>query len=297
MSTLTSRFMVRAITLLASFVSSAGAFSASCLLTTLLLPPASFAARTDAASVELTAEMTIVPDVPLDSCSEMLTPLGGETPRVASGFAARLLPFPGQGRMFGVIPNYRAAQYQENYKPLTPKEKFEIARKDSFDWPNFPLLAGYALQAQVASGGFRNNGGVPGFFQFYGRAFGDQIVGAYITEALLPSLLHEDPRFFRLGTGSFLHRAAHAASSIVMTPTPSGHMQFNLSEVVGNMGVVAITTAYYPASQSAPEAAERWGMALGNDLISNILTEFWPDVRRRVVPRLLLGITHHPQAK
>ena len=280
--------MVRLISLLYSPVS---------LLAALILCPAVFAARADTASVEFSPEMTLVPDVPLDSCSEMPAPFISETPTGPTGFIARLLPFPGQGRMFGVIPNYRAAQYQENYKPLTTKQKFEIARKDSFDWPNFPLLAGYALQAQVASGGFKNNGGVPGFFQFYGRAFGDQIIGAYITEAMLPSLLHEDPRFFRLGTGSLLHRAVHAASSIVLTPAENGHLQFNFSEVAGNMGVVALTSFYYPQSQAASEALERWGMALGNDMISNMLTEFWPDVRRRVLPRLLSVVSHHPQAK
>lgn len=263
-----------------------------CLWATLSWCPAAFAARAETASVELSTEMTLVPDAPLDACSEMPAPLMAEAAVGPAGFTARLFPFPGQGRMFGVIPNYRAAQYQENYQPLTPKQKFEIARKDSFDWPNFPLLAGYALQAQVASGGFKNNGGVPGFFQFYGRAFGDQIIGAYITEAMLPSLLHEDPRFFRLGTGSLLHRAAHAATSIVVTLTENGRKRFNFSEVAGNAGVVAITTFYYPQSQAAPEALERWGMALGNDLISNMLTEFWPDVRRRVLPRLLATVGH-----
>lgn len=265
-------------------------YFAVCLVAAVSLSAGAFAARADTASFESAAEMTLVPEAPLDSCSE-LTALVVDTPSVPASFTARLQPFPGQGRMFGVIPNHRAAQYQENYQPLTSREKFEIARKDSFDWPNFPLLAGYALQAQVASGGFKNNGGVVGFTQFYGRAFGDQIIGAYVTEAILPSLLHEDPRFFRLGTGSFLHRAGHAASSIVVTQTESGHLRFNFSEVVGNMGVVALTTAYYPASQSAPEAAERWGMALGNDLISNLLTEFWPDVRRRMVPRALSVIS------
>jgi len=56
----------------------------------------------------------------------------------------------------------------------------------------------------------------------------------------------------------------------------------NTAEVVGNMGVVAVTTLYYPDSQSASEAAERYAMALGNDAISNLLTEFWPDIKRRL---------------
>ena len=67
-----------------------------------------------------------------------------ENPQPASDFVSK--------RLFGVIPNYRADQTEELYKPITIAEKYKIARNDSFDWPNFPLLAGYALEAQVASG-------------------------------------------------------------------------------------------------------------------------------------------------
>jgi len=185
-------------------------------------------------------------------------------------------------RLFGVIPNYRADQAQAVYKPLTTHEKFLIARSDSFDWPNYFLLAGYALQSQIASGGFKHNGGIEGFGEFYARGMADQVIGSYITEAIMPSLLHEDPRFFRLGIGSIWHRTYYAASRILVTRLDNGGVGVNIAEVVGNMGVVAMTTLYYPASQSASEAAERYGMALGNDAISNLLTEFWPDIKRRL---------------
>jgi hypothetical protein len=61
-----------------------------------------------------------------------------------------------------------------------------------------------------------------------------------------------------------------------------GGTRFNISEVLGNMGVTAVSTFYYPDSQSAANALERYGLALGNDAISNLLTEFWPDLRRRL---------------
>jgi hypothetical protein len=191
-------------------------------------------------------------------------------------------PEPVSKRLFGIIPNYRADQFQTVYQPITTKEKYHIARSDSFDWPNYILLAGYALQSQVASGGFSHNGGVAGFGEFYARAVGDQIIGSYITEAILPSLLHEDPRYFRLGSGTFWHRVTYATSRIVITRKDNGSSGFNISEIVGNAGVVAVTTSYYPDSRSAGEAAERYGMALGNDAISNLLTEFWPDIKRHL---------------
>lgn len=185
-------------------------------------------------------------------------------------------------RLFGIIPNYRADQAQDTYKPLTTAQKYRIARSDSFDWPNYFLLAGFALQSQVAAGGFSHNGGFSGFTQYYGRAFGDQIIGSYFTEAILPSLLHEDPRFFRLGSGTFWHRASYAASRVLITRADSGKARLYVSELAGNAAVVAITSSYYPDSRSPSEAAERFGMALGNDAISNLMTEFWPDLKRRL---------------
>jgi hypothetical protein len=194
-------------------------------------------------------------------------------------------------RLFGVIPNYRADQLSPTYKPLTTAEKYKIAHDDSFDWPNFPLLVGYTLQAQVASGGFKHNGGLTGFGEFYARGAGDQVIGSYLTEAILPGALHEDPRFFRIGTGTFFHRIYYAASRVIVTRKDDGHTGFYISEVIGNMGVVAVTSLYYPASQTAARGAERYAMQLGNDAVSNILTEFWPDIKHRLrfVQRYLLA--------
>lgn len=185
-------------------------------------------------------------------------------------------------RLFGVIPNYKADQFKAEYTPLSVREKFAIAHSDSFDWPNYFLLVGYALQSQVAEGGFSHNGGMNGFAAAYSRSVGDQIIGSYVTEAIMPSLFHEDPRFFRLGSGTVSHRAYNAVSRIFVTRRDDGRSTFNISEVAGNAGVVALTTVYYPESRTAGEAFERFSMALGNDMISNLITEFWPDVRRHL---------------
>ena len=77
------------------------------------------------------------------------------------------------------------------------------------------------------------------------------------------------------------HRAYYATTRIFVTRLDNGGASANLAELVGNMGVIAVTTLYYPDSRSASEAAERYGIALGNDAISNLLTEVWPDINRR----------------
>jgi len=207
--------------------------------------------------------------------TEIAEPAVLETPQPASDPVSN----PVSKRLFGFIPNYRADQTLGSYQPLTPSQKFHIARNDSFDWPNYFLLAGYAFQSQLASGGFSHNGGVAGFAKFYARGLGDQIIGNYVTEAILPTLLHEDPRFFRLGSGTFLHRTFYATSRILVTRKDDGRTGFNFSEIAGNAGVVAATALYYPDSRSASEGVERYAMQLGNDAISNLLTEFWPDIK------------------
>lgn len=209
---------------------------------------------------------------------------GAETPEIAPLESTLPEPESVSNRLFGVIPNYRASETLETYKPLTKAEKYHIAFEDSFDWPNFFLLAGYAAQSQVAAGGFHHNGGMAGFGEYYARGFSDQIIGSYVTDAILPSLLHDDPRYFRLGTGTFWRRTYYAASRIFVTRRDNGTSRFNITEIAGNIGVDAITTWYYPDSQSASEGLERFGMQLGNDVISNILTEFWPDIKHRFRP-------------
>ena len=85
----------------------------------------------------------------------------------------------------------------------------------------------------MAAGGFSHNGGFTGFTQYYARAFGDQIIGSYLTEAILPSLLHEDPRFFRIGSGSLWHRVTYAASRVLITRADSGKARLYVSELAG----------------------------------------------------------------
>jgi hypothetical protein len=75
---------------------------------------------------------------------------------------------------------------------------------------------------------------------------------------------------------------SYASTRIIITRGDDGRNRVFLSELVGNAGVVAITTAYYPTSRSAGEAFERYSQQLGNDAITNVMTEFWPDIRRHL---------------
>src|SRR5258708_19481535 len=109
-----------------------------------------------------------------------------------------------------------------------------------------------------------------------------------MTEAVFPPLLHQDPRYFRRGTGSGWSRLGYAAAQIFWTHRDSGGMQFNYSEVIGNSTAVAISNAYYADNRTARDATSRLGMQLGVAMAANVLKEFWPDLEPK------LRRTHSP---
>jgi hypothetical protein len=184
-------------------------------------------------------------------------------------------------RLFGILPNYRAADALAVYKHPTVKEKFHIAYKNTFDWPTYFTNAAYALQNQAAQKGFGAFG--RNFGEYYARAWGDSIIGNYTTQAVLPTLLGEDPRYFRMGTGSNWKRTWHALSQIAITKGTNGKNRIHLSELGGNAGVVAVTNMYYPnQGHGLGPSTTRWSFMLMNDTISNLLNEFLPDLARKM---------------
>jgi len=105
-------------------------------------------------------------------------------------------------RIFGIIPNYRSYPSLKDAKPLTSGEKFKLAARDSFD-PGTFLLAGVFAGVNQATNATPSYGqGMAGYGRYYGSTYGDLMIGNFMTEGVYPSLLHQDPRYFRRGTGS-----------------------------------------------------------------------------------------------
>ena len=120
--------------------------------------------------------------------------------------------------------------------------------------------------------------GLPGIF---GASYGDLLIGNCMTEAVYPSILHQDPRYFRRGTGSGRTTFGYAISQIFRTHRDSGGTQFDYSEWLGNLTAVAISTAYYRNQRDAASAISKLGMQIGFDAMGNVLKEFWPDLQRK----------------
>jgi hypothetical protein len=190
-------------------------------------------------------------------------------------------PEPKDKRAFWIIPNYRTSPTLTNYDPLTPKEKFKIATDDSLDRGTFVLAAAFAGQGQLTNS-YRGFGqGLAGYGRYFGTAYADFVIGDYMTEAIFPTILHQDPRYFRRGAGGGWSRLGYAMGQIFWTHKDSGGTQFNFSEIVGNSAAVAISNAYYPSGHDAASAVTGLGTQVGIDMASNILKEFWPDLHRK----------------
>jgi hypothetical protein len=183
-------------------------------------------------------------------------------------------------RILGIIPNYRTSPSLQNYEPLTSREKFKIASEDAFDRGTVGLAALFGGEGQLTNSNRSFGQGAAGFGRYFGASYGDFVIGDYMTEAVFPTLLHQDPRYFRRGTGNRWSRLGYAMGQIFWTHRDSGGTQFNYSEVLGNSTAVAISTSYYANKRTASDAVSGLGTQLGVDMAANVLKEFWPDLQR-----------------
>ena len=188
-------------------------------------------------------------------------------------------------RIFGVMPNNRTTEASIPFTPITAGRKMTIAAKDSFDWPVYPTAAAFAALYQLEDQNPSFGQGMKGYAKRLGAAYGDQMIGNMMTEGIVPSLLHEDPRYFRLGEGGGWHRTKYALTRILVTRTDSNHNTFNVAEVGGNAMAVALSNAWYPDTRTASDNAEKLAIQLATDAFSNVMKEFWPDVKRHFLKK------------
>lgn len=184
-------------------------------------------------------------------------------------------------RILWIIPNYRTFPYPTHYTPISPKEKFKIAADDAFDRGTVVLAAMFAGEGQLTNSNPYLGQGAKGYASYFGTAYADFVIGDFMTEAIYPTIFHQDPRYFRLGTGGGWSRLRYAVGQIFWTHTDSGGQQFNYSEIVGNSTAVAISMAYYPDGRNVSSAVTELGTQIGVDMAANVVKEFWPDIRQR----------------
>jgi len=187
-------------------------------------------------------------------------------------------------RLFWTLPDFLTVK-NEKRPPMTVGQKFKVVARSSFDPVEFPwigFLAGIS-QAENSEPGYGQ--GFQGYAKRYGSMYGDSVIENFMVGAVLPSALHQDPRYYELGKGGFWHRTEYSVSRIWVTRSDSGKEEFNFSEI-GGSGIAALisTYSYHPqGDRNLPNVGSVWGTQVGLDTMTLVVKEFWPDIRRKLM--------------
>lgn len=182
-------------------------------------------------------------------------------------------------RILGIIPEFNTTGIS-NAEPLTAKQKFALAFKSTTDPFQFVFAAIDAGVSQADNGFPGYHQGVEGYAKRFGASYLDSFDGAILGNALLPSLLHEDPRYFRKGTGTFRQRLVYSMLSTVRARSDSGGWVPNYGNILGNIAAGGISNLYYPSSDRGADLTfERALTVSAEGAIGAFLYEFWPNVQ------------------
>lgn len=193
--------------------------------------------------------------------------------------------------MAGVVPNFNAVLGGKAL-PQTSGQKMRAAFRSAIDPYQFGLaliLSGYG-QATDSHSSIDPNGtrhgygqGWAGFGERYGANYVDQFNGTIIGNGVLPVLLHQDPRYYRMGTGSFRKRFLYSLSTTVVAHGDNGKREPNYSNVIGNLISGGISNLYYPRAEHGFGLTIEQGMEVtAEGSFGALLIEFYPDIRRHI---------------
>jgi hypothetical protein len=185
-----------------------------------------------------------------------------------------------QQRVFGFIPNFYTT-YDRDAVPLTAKLKFELAFKVSIDPVTF---AGTGFLAALNQADDYPNyvQGMKGYGQRFGAVYANDLTDIMVGGAILPSVLHQDPRYFYQGTGTTKSRLLHALSSPIICKGDNGRWQPNVSSLGGYLASGAIANTYYPPSNRGVGLVfNLFAVDLSANIANGVLQEF---VLRKFTP-------------
>ncbi len=166
--------------------------------------------------------------------------------------------------------------------PLSSAQKYQLFFKSATDpWPF--LLSAFSAGIDQAENSFPAYGqGMEGYGKRFGADYADYFTGNLLGNAVLASLLKEDPRYFQKGTGSATSRVLWAATSTVWCKRDNGSWGPNYANVMGNLMGAAVSNLYYPeADRTASGTIERGLSVTAEAIVGSEVIEFWPDIVRR----------------
>jgi hypothetical protein len=191
-------------------------------------------------------------------------------------------------RVLGVFPNFYAS-YVWNAAPLSTGQKFRLALKTTVDPISLAIPAVIAgiEQSQDSFSGYGQ--GVQGFSKRFGATSADSAISIMITDAILPTVLHQDPRYFYKGKGSVRSRAMYAVSTVFICKGDNGRWQPNYSNVLGNLASAGISNLYYPSTDRGGVhlTVDNWLIGTASGAVGALFQEF-------LVKRISHGVHAEP---
>lgn len=185
-----------------------------------------------------------------------------------------------QQRVLGVMASFNTTRNKDAL-PLSSGQKFQLFFKSSTDpWP-FGLAAVVAGIGQADDSYPAWGQGMGGYATRFGGAYADYFIGNFFGNAVLPSLWHEDPRYFQKGSGRAINRVLWAAASTVWCKRDNGTWGPNYANVTGNLVGAAIARTYYPANERTVSDTVTDGLTVSAEgIVGAEVIEFWPDMVR-----------------
>ncbi len=185
-------------------------------------------------------------------------------------------------RVFGVLPQFGVTN-QQDAPPLTSGQKFHLFARSAFD-PATIVIEGLQAGLSQAENEFPGYGqGAQGYGKRFGASLADEVSSGFFSNFFYPTLLKEDPRYFRLGKGSFKHRMGYAIVQEFVCHTDSGGRSFAFENVLGAFSSGGLANVYYPSSDRGfGLTMSRSSIALGYGSLGGLVTEFWPDIHRKL---------------
>lgn len=183
-------------------------------------------------------------------------------------------------RILGFMPNFRTVSAGSKPHPPSWKYNFGVATRQSFDYSSFIFLGLTSISAEGLDEHPKLGKGVKGMYEYTWRGFLDKTDGTYLGAWLLPSLLHEDTRYYPMGYGhSIPIRAFYVVSRQAVARTYGGQQTPNIAGLGGKVLTQVISRNYYPAGTSDFSAlAEKFAYAAMRDVIFSSIREFYPDI-------------------
>jgi hypothetical protein len=186
-------------------------------------------------------------------------------------------------RILGVVPNFSAVSANTTLPPLSAKDKFFLAARNSFDYGTF-ILAGAQAGFALNSNSYPEFGhGAVGYGRYYWHTLADTGIENFMVGGVYPATFRQDPRFYTLGHGGFGKRALYGATRVLITRQDSGSEMFNFSEIIGSGSAAGISSLYYPSQyRTWTKVGQKWLTSVLIDSANTTFKEFWPDINHKL---------------